>query len=122
MLLSDGDDVSVYRGREGTLGLRGVHGRPHLAPAALRVLRRTIPEGGCAMAASEWGMCQECQWWQIDPEAKPANTTMGLCIEEALQPFRLRVSGNSGCTHYTPGEPAHAAGSSAAPPTAEPQR
>jgi hypothetical protein len=28
-----------------------------------------------------------------------ANTTMGLCIEEALQPFRLGVSGNSGCTN-----------------------
>jgi hypothetical protein len=74
------------------------------------------------MAASDWGMCKECQWWQIDPEAKIANTTMGVCIEEALQPFRLRVSGNSGCQHYTPGEPAHAAGSRAAPPTAEPQR
>ena len=30
-------------------------------------------------------------------EANVANTTMGLCIEDALQPFRLRVSGNSGC-------------------------
>ena len=75
-----------------------------------------------AMAASDWGMCKDCQWWQIDPEAKMANTTMGLCIEEALQPFRLRVSGNSGCNHYTPGKPTHAAGSSAAPPTAAPQR
>jgi hypothetical protein len=74
------------------------------------------------MAASDWGMCKACQWWQIDPEAHMANTTMGLCIEDARQPFRLRVSGNSGCTHYTPGEPTHAVGSSAAPPTAEPQR
>jgi hypothetical protein len=47
---------------------------------------------------------------------------MGLCTEEDLPPFRLRVSGNSGCNHYSPGEPAQAAGSSAAPPTAEPQR
>ena len=74
------------------------------------------------MAASDWGMCKECQWWQIDPEASLTNTTMGVCIEEALQPFRLRVSGNSGCNHYTPGTPTHAAGSSAAPPTAEPPR
>jgi hypothetical protein len=74
------------------------------------------------MAASDWGMCKECQWWQIELEANIANTTMGLCIEDALQPFRLRVSGNSGCTHYMPGEPTHAAGSSAAPPTAAPQR
>ena len=66
------------------------------------------------MAASEWGMCKDCQWWQIDPDANRTNTTMGLCIEHALQPFRLRVSGNSGCNHFTPGQPAHAAGSSAA--------
>jgi hypothetical protein len=77
---------------------------------------------GVAMAASDWGMCKECQWWQIDPEARMVNTTMGLCIEEALQPLRLRVSGNSGCNRFTPGKPTHAAGSSAAPPTAEPRR
>jgi hypothetical protein len=71
------------------------------------------------MAASDWGICQECQWWQIDPEASVANTTMGLCIEDTLRPFRLRVSGHSGCTHYTPGEPGHAAGSSAATLSAE---
>jgi hypothetical protein len=75
-----------------------------------------------AMAASHWGLCQECHWWQIDPKAHVANTTMGVCIEEALQPFRLRVAGNSGCHHFTPGQPIHAAGSSAAPPTAEPRR
>ena len=51
-----------------------------------------------------------------------ANSTMGVCIEAALQPFRLRVSGNSRCHHFSPGQPTHAAGSSAAPPTAEPQR
>ena len=74
------------------------------------------------MAGSDWGMCKDCQWWQIDPEVNVANTTMGVCIEDALQPFRLRVSGNSGCNHYTPGQPTHAVGSSAAPPTAAPQR
>jgi hypothetical protein len=74
------------------------------------------------MAASDWGLCKDCQWWQIDPEAHHTNTTMGLCTEEALQPFRLRVSGNSGCTRYTPGKPTHAAGSSATPPTAAPRR
>lgn len=51
-----------------------------------------------------------------------SNTTMGMCIEESLQPFQLRVSGASGCNHYSAGEPARAAGSSAAPPTAKPQR
>jgi hypothetical protein len=72
------------------------------------------------MAASDWGLCKDCQWWQIEPEAQIADNTMGLCTAEALQAFLLRVSGISGCTHYTPGEPTRAAGSSAAPPTAEP--
>jgi hypothetical protein len=35
-----------------------------------------------------------------------SNTTMGMCIEESLQPFHLRVSGASGCNHYSAGEPA----------------
>jgi hypothetical protein len=68
------------------------------------------------MAASDWGLCKECGWWQIDPGAAPADNTMGVCTEEALQPFRLRVSGNSGCNHFESGEPTQAAGSSAAPP------
>jgi hypothetical protein len=74
------------------------------------------------MAASDWGMCKDCQWWQIDPEGSSTNTAMGVCIEEALQPFRLRVSGNSGCARYTPGKPTRVAESSAAPPIAEPRR
>jgi hypothetical protein len=74
------------------------------------------------MAASNWGLCKECHWWQIEPEARIANATMGVCLEERLQPFRLRVSGNSGCTRHTPGQPARAEGSGAAPPTAEPHR
>lgn len=72
--------------------------------------------------ADNWGLCKECKWWQVEPDAKPANTTMGLCIEEKLQPFRLRVSGNGGCTRYQQGEPARAAGSGDAPPSAEPKR
>jgi len=47
---------------------------------------------------------------------------MGLCIEESLQKFRLRVSGNSGCNYFMPGKPAVAAGSGKAPPVAEPTR
>jgi len=73
------------------------------------------------MAVSDWGLCHECQWWPINPGANFTNSTMGICTEDALQPSRLRVSGNSGCTHDTPGEPTHAAESSAAPPTAAPQ-
>jgi hypothetical protein len=39
-----------------------------------------------------------------------------------LQPFVLRVSGNSGCNRFLQGEVARAAGSSEAPPTAAPAR
>lgn len=74
------------------------------------------------MATSNWGLCKDCEWWQIEPQANVANTTMGLCIEEELQPFRVRVSGISGCNRYAPGEHARAAGSGEAPPTAQPQR
>ena len=74
------------------------------------------------MAENEWGFCKDCKWWQIDPDAHVANTSLGLCIDEDLQPFRLRVSGNSGCNRFLPGEPARAEGSGAAPPTAQPTR
>ena len=73
------------------------------------------------MSAS-WGLCKNCKWFQIEPGGSPENLTLGLCIEELLQPFRLRVSGNSGCNRFTEGNPAHAKGSSGAPPTAKPQR
>jgi hypothetical protein len=69
-----------------------------------------------------WGLCKDCKWWQIEPDGAVANTTMGLCIEEKLQPFVVRVSGNSGCNRFMPGKPAKAAGSSKAPPEAAPTR
>jgi hypothetical protein len=72
--------------------------------------------------SESWGFCKDCKWWQIEPAASPENLTLGLCIEEQLQPFRLRVSGNSGCKVFVGGKPAHAKGSSVAPPTAKPQR
>jgi hypothetical protein len=71
---------------------------------------------------SEWGLCKDCQWWQIEPGAPITHTTLGLCIEGELQEFRLRVSGDSGCTLYVAGEPARATGSSTAPPVAMPTR
>jgi hypothetical protein len=74
------------------------------------------------MAESQWGKCKDCKWFQIEPKADAANNTMGLCIEEELQPFRLRVSGNSGCNKFLAGKVAHAEGSSAAPPVAAPTR
>jgi hypothetical protein len=70
----------------------------------------------------DWGLCVDCKWWQIEPKAKPEHLTAGYCIEEKLQPFKLRVTGNGGCNRFMPGAPAHAAGSSEKPPTAKPMR
>jgi hypothetical protein len=75
-----------------------------------------------AMPNDDWGLCRDCKWWQIEPKAAVENLTMGLCIDEELQPFQLRVSGNSGCNRFMPGKPARAAGSSEAPPVAAPVR
>jgi hypothetical protein len=72
--------------------------------------------------STSWGLCKDCKWLQIEPDASPENLTLGLCIEERLQPFQLRVSGVSGCNRFMEGKPAHAKGSSARPPTAKPQR
>jgi hypothetical protein len=73
-------------------------------------------------AKSEWGLCKDCKWWQIEPKASVSNTTAGLCIEEQIQPINLRVSGNSGCNRFVTGKPAHAKGSGEAPPIAEAKR
>ena len=72
--------------------------------------------------SDKWGLCKDCKWWQIEPRANPVATTVGLCIDEVLQPFKLRVSGNSGCNRFVPGKPAHAKGSAARPPTAKATR
>jgi hypothetical protein len=72
--------------------------------------------------AKKWGLCQDCKWWQIEPKAKGQDHTLGLCIDEDLQPFRLLVSGNSGCNRFMEGEAARAKGSSEQPPTAKPVR
>jgi len=70
----------------------------------------------------EWGLCKNCKWWQIEPEASAKNLTLGLCIEEDLLEYKLRVSGLSGCNRFMAGEAAHAKGSAAAPPTAKATR
>lgn len=72
--------------------------------------------------SDDWGLCKDCMWWQIEPHADVADDTTGLCIDEDLQPFKLLVSGSSGCNHFMKGEPARAKGSSAHPPAAEPVR
>ena len=74
------------------------------------------------MAEMTWGLCRNCKWWQIEPDAEIENRTLGLCIDEDLQTFRLRVSGDSGCNRYMTGTPARAPGSAATPPTAQPVR
>jgi hypothetical protein len=74
------------------------------------------------MSSENWGECKDCKWWQIEPDATAGNLTMGLCIDEELQPYRLRVSGNSGCTRFMPGKVARAKGSASAPPKAKATR
>jgi hypothetical protein len=56
----------------------------------------------------QWGLCKDCKWWQIEPDGSAENTTMGLCIDEDIQQFQLRVSGNSGCNRFMAGKPARA--------------
>jgi hypothetical protein len=73
-------------------------------------------------AKSQWGLCKDCKWWQIEPGARIAATTAGYCIEEKLQPFKLRITGVGGCNRFMPGKPAHGRGSSEKPPTAAPAR
>ncbi len=70
----------------------------------------------------QWGLCKECKWWQIEPDANVEAQSAGLCIEEKLQPFQLRITGNGGCNRFTEGKPARAKGSSEKPPSAKPQR
>lgn len=65
---------------------------------------------------SNWGQCLQCKWWQIEPDATLATITHGLCISEALESFRLRVSGGSGCNGFAKGVPARVAGSGNFPP------
>jgi len=38
------------------------------------------------MPESKWGECKDCKWWQIEPGASVGNLTLGLCIDEKLQP------------------------------------
>ena len=70
------------------------------------------------MPNSKCGKCKSCKWFQIEPDADLSDETMGMCIDEELQPFRLVVSGNSGCNRFVAGKVARAEGSSSAPPVA----
>lgn len=72
--------------------------------------------------SEQWGLCKDCKWWQIEPGASVEDQTCGYCIEQDLQPFHLRITGNGGCNRFTAGKPARAEGSSEKPPAAVPQR
>jgi hypothetical protein len=123
MLRSNRDGVCIrMNGKQGWVS--GTRSRQHLALSLPLVAFLGILcwKGAVATAVSDWGMCNMCQWWQLDREARMADIALGTGIEEAPQPFRLRVSGKSGCQCDIPGERTHAAGSSTASPTAEPQR
>lgn len=73
-------------------------------------------------AAATWGLCMECRWWQVEPGAKIAQPTLGVCIDEELQPYQLSIPGSGGCSRFAQGTPARGAGSSQQPPTATPAR
>lgn len=70
----------------------------------------------------DWGLCMDCRWWQVEPEADIVENTLGFCIDEALQPYHLSIPGNGGCSRFAQGAPARGAGSSQQPPTATPVR
>ena len=36
------------------------------------------------MPDSDWGLCKDCKWFQVEPGEKAENNTMGLCIDEDL--------------------------------------
>jgi hypothetical protein len=71
---------------------------------------------------TNWGPCKSCKWWQIEPDARVADETLGFCIDEKILAFLVRITGNGGCNRWTQGEPARAKGSSDAPPSAQPTR
>ena len=74
------------------------------------------------MSEKKWGLCQDCKWWQIEPEATIKDDTTGLCIDEDLQTYKLLVSGTSGCNRFSARTPARAEGSASQPPTAKAMR
>lgn len=72
------------------------------------------------MSNSGWGLCKDCRWWQIEPDAAVENLTLGVCIDNKLQPFQLRVSGISGCNRFSNGKPQRKEGASDVPPDPKP--
>lgn len=48
------------------------------------------------MASENWGECKGCKYFEVEPDAKAEDYTMGLCTVPESEPYRLRVSGVSG--------------------------
>jgi hypothetical protein len=108
-------------GRKGMLSLGGARGNMGPGPCRLWHFLVFSTIEGCHEGYIRLGVCKACSWGQMNPEARTVNTTRGLCMEDALQPRCLCVSGARGGDHEAPGKPTPAAGSRAAPSTAEPQ-
>lgn len=64
----------------------------------------------------DWGLCKDCKWWQIEPDADMiTDETLGLCIERELKPYQVRVSAQSGCNRFEPGTHPRKEGASQVP-------
>ncbi|MBX3443831.1 MAG: hypothetical protein KF774_15590 [Planctomyces sp.] len=67
-----------------------------------------------------WGMCVDCRWWQIEPQAIATHQTTGACREPDMSVVLLRVTGNSGCGKFASGAPSRSEGASGKPPAPPP--
>ena len=67
-----------------------------------------------------WGLCQNCRWWRIEPQAEATAMTIGLCAHDKLRPHLLRVLGVSGCNCFAAGECGRMDGASGMPPFSPP--
>ena len=74
------------------------------------------------MPENIWGECKDCKWWQIEPEASVGNLTMGLCIDEKLQPLPFASLGEQRVQPFHARRTGQSKGSGEAPPRAEPTR
>lgn len=51
--------------------------------------------------AQNVGACVTCSFWSTDTPRPQSDIPMvGLCLQPALKPFALLVSGSSACNHW----------------------
>jgi hypothetical protein len=60
---------------------------------------------------TDWGLCNDSKWWQIEPEAEIHATSVSVCIGEDLEPLRLCPSAENDREHFLSEPTAYAAGS-----------